>query len=731
MSRDKSGEGRHHPLHDGAVLGIALALLLDSLIGQAASLLLFFGVVAAHAWSGGMRPRLLAATLVALVANHFLLPESHGRSITHPIALALLCAYALEGILAGTLFSALYDPRTRAETNGREARQHQELSSWKKERFRLFLESSPLSRERFLLLVEVFKDYAIFMLDPDGRFVSWSAGAERLTGYRTEEVLGRHASTLSPVAAIQHGEPESDLAVAKAEGRCEGEGWRLHKDGSRFWAHFGVSVLRDEAGDLRGFAVVMRDISERKRAEEKFRLVVESAPNAMVMVDRTGRIVLVNAQTEKLFGYGRGELLGQAVELLVPERFRAHPEHRAGFFAHPEARAMGVGRDLSGRRKDGSEFPVEIGLNPIATDDGLLVLSAIVDITERRRAEEELRRAHDELEVRVRQRTAELATANDALQVEIGERTRAEEALRKQSNVLRSILDNLPAAVIVADEDERLPLSNPAAEQMFGHDAADASRPGWWRRHAFTSLDGVTPVAADALPLTRVIRGEELNDVEYFVRPPKRPEGVWISINGRPLRDASGHPCGGLIVCRDVTELKRAAEALQDAKEVAEAANRAKDQFLAILSHELRTPLTPVLLAVSALLDETAVAAELRPSLEMIRRNIELEARLIDDLLDVARASNGRMSLELKPVDAHAAIHEALAVCGSEVRGAGIRPTLELTAAAHHVNADPARLQQVLWNLIKNAVKFTSQGGPVALRTRNEEDPLAGPAGPA
>ena len=397
MSRDKSNEGRHHPLHDGAVLGIALALLLDSLIGPVASLPLFCGAAAAHAWSGGMRPGLLAATLVALIANHFL-PESHGRSITHPVALALLLAYTLEGILAGTLCSVLlHDPRTRAETNARESWQHPELSAWKQERFRLFFESSPLSRERFLLLVEVFKDYAIFMLDPDGHFVSWSAGAERLTGYPMEEVLGRHASTMSPVAAIERGDPESELAVAKAEGRCEGEGWRLRKDGSRFWAQFGISALRDEAGDLRGFAVVMRDITERKRAEEKFRLVVESAPNAMVMVDRTGQIVLVNAQTEKLFGYRRDELLGQSVELLVPERFRAaHPEHRAGFCAHPEARAMGVGRDLSGRRQDGSEFPVEIGLNPIATDEGLLVLAAIVDITERKRSEQELaRRAQD------------------------------------------------------------------------------------------------------------------------------------------------------------------------------------------------------------------------------------------------------------------------------------------------------------------------------------------------
>src|SRR5438309_1931026 len=126
-----------------------------------------------------------------------------------------------------------------------------------------------------------------------------------------------------------------------------------------------------------------------QRADDRFHLAVEAGPNAMVMIDRAGRIVLVNAQPEKLFGYGRAELLGQPVELLVPERLRSrHPGYRDAFFGNPAMRSMGVGRDLYGRRKDGSEFPVEIGLTPIETGEGLLVLSAIVDITERKRAEE-------------------------------------------------------------------------------------------------------------------------------------------------------------------------------------------------------------------------------------------------------------------------------------------------------------------------------------------------------
>ena len=138
--------------------------------------------------------------------------------------------------------------------------------------------------------------------------------------------------------------------------------------------------------------------SKRKRAEERFRLVVEAAPNAMVMVNAEGKINLANAQVEAVFGYGHQELIGHPIEMLVPERFRSqHPGYRSSYFSDPKARAMGTGRELYGRRKGGGEVPIEIGLNPIRTSEGFFVLASIIDITERKRAEMETARQRNEL----------------------------------------------------------------------------------------------------------------------------------------------------------------------------------------------------------------------------------------------------------------------------------------------------------------------------------------------
>jgi PAS domain S-box-containing protein len=266
-------------------------------------------------------------------------------------------------------------------------------------------------------LVEGAEEYAIFLLDLNGFVTTWNAGAERIKGYRSEEIMGHHFSCFYTREDRERGIPDTHLGVARAAGRHAEEGWRVRRDGSRFWAHATLTALRDEAGEPIGYSKITRDLTTQRRAEQRFRATIESAPTAMVMIDAQGRIVLLNAATEELFGYERRELLRASVEVLLPERFRAsHPQLREAFFARPEARPMGAGRDLFGLRRDGSEVPIEIGLSPVETDEGMFVLSAIVEITERKRLEDAQRKLHQELEQRVALRTAELAVARDAAQ---------------------------------------------------------------------------------------------------------------------------------------------------------------------------------------------------------------------------------------------------------------------------------------------------------------------------
>ena len=271
--------------------------------------------------------------------------------------------------------------------------------------------------EKFRLVVESAPS-AMVMINGDGRIVLVNAEAEKLFGYSRDELLGQAIEMLVPERFRNNHPGFRTSFFASPAARSMGVGRDLHgrrKNGSEFPVEIGLNPIETEEGLLVLSAIV--DLTERKRAEEKFRLVVESSPNAMVMINPKGRIVLINAQTEKLFGYTREELLDQPIETLVPERFRNnHPEFRTSFFASPAARLMGIGRDLHGRRKDGSEFPVEIGLNPIQTQDGLHVLSAIVDLTERKRAEEKILKFNEVLEQRVTERTAQLEIANKELE---------------------------------------------------------------------------------------------------------------------------------------------------------------------------------------------------------------------------------------------------------------------------------------------------------------------------
>ena len=363
--------------------------------------------------------------------------------------------------------------------------------------------------DRFRGLLEAAPD-AMVIVDDTGTIKLVNAQTEALFGYRRDELLGRPVELLVPKRFQTHHTRHRDSYATTRQVRPMGAGLELHglrKDGSEFPVEISLSPLETADGLLVSAAV--RDVSERKAAEERFRALLEAAPDAMVIVDDTGTIKLVNAQTEALFGYRRDELLGRPVELLVPKRFQTHhTRHRDSYATTRQVRPMGAGLELHGLRKDGSEFPVEISLSPLETADGLLVSAAVRDVSERKAAEA---------------RITELA----------------------------ALVESSQDAILAKTLDGRITYWNTAAQRLYGYTAEEAVG-----QHV--SMLATPERKDEIIQLLERLRQDE--KIEHFETLRVTSTGAMLDVDVTlwPTRNATGTVVGACAIVRDISDRKRA-----------------------------------------------------------------------------------------------------------------------------------------------------------------------------
>ncbi len=537
------------------------------------------------------------------------------------------------------------------------------------------------------------------------RIINCNSMATELLGRSRAAIIGQQLTYLSP--GIQ---PDGSLSSIKAaekfstafaSGTQDFFEWQLrHADGSMIDCDVAVRAILI-GGEVRIFAS-FRDITQRKQSElAQLHSILESSPDAVLLVDDEGLIIFANNVAEKLFYYPKKKLIGMNVDELVPLRARNHHDQlRKKFQGIPRSRAMASGQSLSATRNDGSEFPVEISLSPIKISGKRMVIAVVHDITARKRVEMELLNSLEEIKS-------------------------AHQRLSLQFN-------SMPLAYIVWNRDFVVTEWNPAAEKMFGWTVADAVG-----RHAYELIVPEDMQSHVTSVWRNIMLGKEmsLHSInENVTRAGKRIICEWFNT---PLRNNQGEVYGCMSMVSDITQRKQAerdlielnerlelrvAERTQElalAKELAEAASHAKSEFLANMSHEIRTPMNSVL-GMAYLALKTELTTKQRDYLEKIHYSGEHLLGIINDILDFSKIEAGKLDMEMVDFELHSLFKNINSLVADKAKSKGLHLVFDMAPeVASCMRGDPLRVSQILINYVNNAIKFT-QRGDIIIRVKNE-----------
>ncbi|MGZ6089353.1 MAG: PAS domain-containing sensor histidine kinase [Polyangiales bacterium] len=555
------------------------------------------------------------------------------------------------------------------------------------------------SEERLRLMIDAVRDYAIFGLDPEGRITSWNTGAHRLKGYSRAEVLGHSFSMFYTDADRARRHPQEELRRAKAEGRYEEEGWRIRKDGSRFWANVVITAVFDHDGRHIGFTKVTRDFTERKHTEEKlrqseerFRLLVDSVKDyAIFMLDPDGIITSWNKGAERIKGYRADEIIGKHFSIFYEDEARAsrHPEYEL-----KRAAAEGSYGEEGWRiRKDGTRFWANVLITAMRNPNGTLLGFAKVtrDLTERRDAYELLRRS--------------------------------EERLR----LLIESVDDL--AIYMLDTEGRIATWNSGAERIKGYRAEEVL--GKHFSLFYRPEDAASGAPERELEVAR--RDGRHEEEGWRVR--KNGELFCANVVLTAVYDDERTLRGFAKVTRDLTERRRMEEEARAAERAAdeerartfqaELAVKMRDDFISIAAHELRTPLAALKLKLQGAQrvlqkNDEKLHTTLAERLEGASRHVDRTGRLIERLLDVTRIVAGKFDVKREEMDLAATVHQVV----TDYREHALQSGCEVRVEGAETVTGPwerQRIEQVVINLLTNAVKYGA-GKPILVRVEEDGD---------